>query len=319
MSDHLLLFPERTIAESESASTRTTPSPEATVSATADGQPRESHLLLYPERTIEENEQNDIYRGRTTLGEDFGRAIRGTAIWRVAKKVAVDPIMDPIRRGLEDPDPDFNWRDFAERYSYRYPEEIFRDSSSERQALEKMKDYDGWRRDQEAQSAHPVMNMIFYMGAFGADAAALKYVPFIGGLGGRLGGALGRTIAASRIGATTAGSILTDAVACSTAFMLETNEIELARTLASDYETLGENAESITINVLLAGLLSGVPGGWRGYRNRATTKAFNAKIREVRQKNRRKSPRTAAELFEKIRSPMESGMEQSGEFQQEGK
>jgi hypothetical protein len=48
--------------------------------------------------------------------------------------------------------------------------------------------------------------------------------------------------------------------------MLDVGEVELARTLASNYETLGENAAGIAANVALAGLIGGLAGGVRTFR-----------------------------------------------------
>ncbi|MDR3117598.1 MAG: hypothetical protein LBT98_03440 [Puniceicoccales bacterium] len=238
------------------------------------------HLLIWPERTLERNERNDVYREQTTFAEDVGRAMRDTAIYRIGKRFVVDPIHRIVER--DDSDPDFDWRVFAERYSYRYPEEIFRSANGKRQALRHMADYDRWLRDRTAQSRHPVMNALLNFGGFLVDLTALHAIPFIGGLGHRIQNALGMKIA-GKMGAAYADSILADVIPCATAFMMDTGAIELARTLASDRETLGDNAMAISANVALAGLLGGVHGAvgkYRAIRNRARTQKVAEKLDE---------------------------------------
>jgi hypothetical protein len=207
------------------------------------------HVLLSPERTLGENAAKPQFGDVNTPGQDLGRAWRGTAVRRIGKRV--------INFVAEAATYDAGYNVFMDEGLplESYPSEIFDGVHSRPAAIRRMNDYDQRQRDLTAQSQRPVMNFILHLGGFALDGAALSPIPIIGGLGHRLGTTLARGVE---------NSILSGMVRCSTAAMLDTTEVELARTLADDYETLGENADSMAANVALAGLLGGAIGGLGG-------------------------------------------------------
>jgi hypothetical protein len=188
------------------------------------------------------------------LLEDVGRAIRKTAVYGGLRRIA--DWMDDHLFDANEGDGTYDWRADYEGWKHVYPEEIFLNSSSAGKSRRAMARYDKWQRDRTAQTQHPVTNFLFNAIGFGADLAALEVVPFIGGLGLRLGGLAGKAIAQT--------SILRDAVVCSTAAMLDVGEVELARVLADEFETFGDNAAGIAANVVLAGLLGAGLGSLKG-------------------------------------------------------
>jgi hypothetical protein len=207
------------------------------------------HALLLPERTLGENAAKAQFSGVNAFGEDLGRAWRGTAVRRVGKRV--------VNFVAESATYDAGYNVFKDESLpvENYPSDIFAGVHSRPAAIRRMNDYDQRQRDLTAQSRRPVMNFILHLGGFALDGAALSSIPTIGGLGHRLGVTLARDVE---------NSILSGMVRCSTAAALDTAEVELARTLADDYETLGTNADSIAVNVALAGLMGGAIGGLGG-------------------------------------------------------
>jgi hypothetical protein len=207
------------------------------------------HTLLLPERTLGENAAKPQFWEINTPGQDLGRAWHGTAVRRIGKRV--------INFVAESASYDAGYNVFKDENlpAENYPSEIFNGVHSRPAAIRRMNDYDQRQRDLTAQSQRPVMNFILHLGGFALDGAALSPIPIIGGLGHRLGTTLASGVE---------NSILSGMVRCSTAAMLDTAEVELARIMADDYETLGENAESIALNVALAGLLGSAIGGLGG-------------------------------------------------------
>jgi hypothetical protein len=211
--------------------------------------------LPMPLKNLRENAMSDPHAAHESgLLEDASRALRGTAIYGVLRRTIdwQDNLMDSIQPENES----YDWRADYDGWKHVYPEEVFLNSKSASQSRRAMARYDQWQRDRTAQSQHPVVNFLFNCIGFTADAAAIGAIPFIGGLSHRLGGVAGKAIAQT--------SILRDAVVCSTAAMLDAGEVEVARVMASDFDTFGDRAGGIATNVVLAGLLGAGFGSLKG-------------------------------------------------------
>ncbi|MDR2030202.1 MAG: hypothetical protein LBP65_01910 [Puniceicoccales bacterium] len=204
----------------------------------------------------------DPYARRpTTRLEDMGRAIRSTWMYQLGSGI-VGKVYD---YAADIDDGDYDWKEFSERYAGRYPEKIFQNASSAHSAQRAMVAYDQEQQDRMAQSAHPVTNFFLNGLSLGLEMGALSAIgspiPFVGGLTNRLAMGAARPFA---------NSILKGVVQSSTALALNTAEVDLARILSSEFDSLGESAGDIPAHMALAGLVGGAVGGasaaWRGWK-----------------------------------------------------
>jgi hypothetical protein len=201
--------------------------------------------LFLPLKTLRENFCHDPYAVTNDMRADASLMIRRTAIYRTLRRTA--DWMDNLR-DANDLQEDYDWRADYENWKHIYQEEIFLDSRSAAQSGRAMARHDECQRDRTAQSEYPVTNFLLNCIGLGADLSTFRRIPFIGGLGESLGVALGKFVPQA--------SILRDMVAVSTAAALDMGEADIARTLASDFETFVGNAVEIAKSVAMARLLA---------------------------------------------------------------